>query len=83
MLINVHFVVKCTSIEKNYFQQKKFNNKIRSALLCQRHFLEQNLFEKDSTFSITVKLGYNELGYNELPVITNKFSPFFQSQIHV
>jgi hypothetical protein len=28
----------------------------------------------------TVKLGYNELGYNELPVITNKFSPFFQSQ---
>ncbi len=30
----------------------------------------------------TVKLGYNELGYNELPVITNKFSPFFQSQIH-
>jgi hypothetical protein len=25
----------------------------------------------------TVKLGYNELGYSELPVITNKFSPFF------
>jgi hypothetical protein len=33
--------------------------------------------------STTVKLGYNELGYNELPVITNKFCPFFQSQIHV
>ena len=28
----------------------------------------------------TVKLGYNELGYNELPVITNNFFPFFQSQ---
>jgi hypothetical protein len=29
----------------------------------------------------TVKLGYNELGYNELPVITNRFFQFFQSQI--
>ncbi len=36
------------------------------------------------TFKITtVKLGYNELGYSELPVITNKFCPFFRSQIHV
>jgi hypothetical protein len=31
----------------------------------------------------TVKLGYNELGYNELPVITNIFFSFFQSQIQV
>ncbi len=31
--------------------------------------------------SYTVKLGYNELGYNELPVITNRFFQFFQSQI--
>ena len=31
----------------------------------------------------TVKLGYNKLGYNKLPAIKNKFSPFFQSQIHV
>ncbi len=30
----------------------------------------------------TVKLGYNELGYNELPVITNKSFPFFQSEIN-
>jgi hypothetical protein len=29
------------------------------------------------------KLGYNELGYNKLPVITNRFFHFFQSQIHV
>ncbi len=34
-------------------------------------------------FSLTVKLGYNELGCNELPVITNKFFQFFQSQIHI
>jgi hypothetical protein len=26
-----------------------------------------------SNFETTVKLGYNELGYNELPVIVNKF----------
>ena len=26
-----------------------------------------------STLRYTVKLGYNELGYNELPLITNKF----------
>ena len=25
----------------------------------------------------TVKLGYNELGYNELPVITNRIFPLF------
>ncbi len=31
----------------------------------------------------TVKLGYNELGYNELPVIMNKFFQFFQSQINI
>ncbi len=30
----------------------------------------------------TVKLGYNKLGYNELPVITNKSFPFFQSKIN-
>ena len=26
----------------------------------------------EQIFAITVKLGYNELGYNEHPVITNK-----------
>jgi hypothetical protein len=36
-----------------------------------------------SKFSTTVKLGYNELGYNELPLITNKFFQFFQSQMHI
>ena len=30
----------------------------------------------------TVKLGYNKQGYNKLPVVTNKFFSFFQSQIH-
>ena len=31
----------------------------------------------------TVKLGYNELDYNELPVITNKFFQFFSPKIHI
>ena len=31
----------------------------------------------------TVKLGYNVLGYRELPVITNNFFQYFQSKIYV
>jgi hypothetical protein len=38
-------------------------------------------YEMISTLSYTVKLGYNELGYNKLSVITNRFFQFFQSQI--
>jgi hypothetical protein len=34
-----------------------------------------------SSKQYAVKLGYNELGYNKLPVITNRFFQFFQSQI--
>ncbi len=34
-----------------------------------------------SSKQYTVKLGYNELGYIELPVITNRFFQIFQSQI--
>jgi hypothetical protein len=32
---------------------------------------------------ITVNLSYNKLGYNKLPVIANKFFPFFSPQIHI
>ena len=31
----------------------------------------------------TVKLGYNELGYNKLPVITNKLFPFFSPKLMI
>jgi hypothetical protein len=31
----------------------------------------------------TVKLGYDKIGYNKLPAITNNFFQYFQSQIYV
>ena len=31
----------------------------------------------------TVKLGYNKLGYNKLLVISNRYFPFFLSQVNV
>jgi hypothetical protein len=42
--------------------------------------LQLSMLERICIIVSTVKLGYNELGYNELPVITNRFFQFFQSQ---
>ncbi len=60
------------ALENNTFltKQKKQNK---------RHFDEINFVLQKSKH--TVKLGYNELGYNEHPVITNKIKSngWFQS----
>jgi hypothetical protein len=42
-------------------------------------------FYKNNKNKNTVKLGYNELGYNELPLIANKFQSLvgFQHFLHL
>jgi hypothetical protein len=46
-------------------------------------YIADSMLWRIELIKYTVKLGYNELGYNEFPVITNKFSPFFSPKIHI
>jgi hypothetical protein len=57
-------------------------NTTKDLLPCLYPELKVFYCQETLTKVYTVKLGYNELGYNELPVITNKSFPLFQYKIN-
>ena len=74
-------VVCCYVFEINFVYwstcliEKKWINDTSNCLAYLWRSIPQKWIGCAFTFTYTVKLGYNELGYNEDPVITNKVYP--------